>query len=85
MYVFPNPVTNSTIQLQLNNAMEGVYSTTLFGNNGQVINNELINHAGGTSTKAIRLKQQITDGTYQLRITAPDNTITAIKVVVVNE
>ncbi|HPH93115.1 MAG TPA: T9SS type A sorting domain-containing protein, partial [Ferruginibacter sp.] len=85
MYVFPNPVTNSTIQLQLNNAMEGVYSTTLFGNNGQVINNELINHAGGTSTKAIRLKQQITDGTYQLRITAPDNTITVIKVVVVNE
>jgi|GEM_PF-3217782 len=85
MYVFPNPVTNGIIQLQLNKATEGVYATTLFGNSGQVINTELISHTGGTSTKTIQLKQPLTSGTYQLKVTSPDSKVTLIKVLVVTE
>ena len=85
LYVFPNPVTNGTIQLQLNKAIAGTYSTTLYGNNGQVIINEIISHAGGTATKTIQPKQRLTSGTYQLKVTAPDNIVTVIKVMAVNE
>lgn len=85
LFVFPNPVTNSTIQLQLNKAAAGVYATTLFGNNGQVINNEIINHAGGTATTIITPKQRLVNGTYQLKITRPDGSTEVIKIVVVNE
>lgn len=85
LYVFPNPVTNGAIQLQLNNAAAGIYSTTLYGNNGQVINNELIVHAGGTATKTIQPKQYLINGSYQLKVTSPGNKVTVIKMVIANE
>ena len=85
LYVFPNPVTNNTIQLQLNKAMAGVYTTVLYSNNGQVINNEIISHAGGTATKTIRPKQRLTNGAYQLMITAPDGQLSVIKVAVTDK
>ena len=85
LYVFPNPVTNSTIQLQLNKAIAGVYATSLYGNNGQVINSEIINHAGGTATKMIQPKQRLTNGAYQLKVTDPAGIATVIKVIVANE
>ncbi len=85
LFVFPNPVTHGIIQLQLNKAAAGVYATTLYSNNGQAINNEMISHAGGTATKIITAKQRLVNGTYQLKITRPDGSAEVIKVVVGNE
>ncbi len=85
LYVFPNPATNGVIQLQLNKAEAGIYSTSLYGSNGQVMNTEIISHAGGTATKTIQPKQYLTGGTYQLKVTGPDGKVTVIKVMVVNE
>ncbi|MES2850367.1 MAG: hypothetical protein V4685_15010 [Bacteroidota bacterium] len=85
LYVFPNPATNGVIQLQMNRSGAGVYSTSLYGNNGQVVNTELISHAGGTATKIIQPKQYLTGGTYQLKVTGPDGKVTVIKVMVVKE
>lgn len=85
LYVFPNPVTNGVIQLQLNKAATGIYSTYLYNGNGQLLNTAFINHAGGTATKTIQQKQGLTSGTYQLNVTAPDGQMTIIKVVIVKE
>jgi hypothetical protein len=85
MFVFPNPVTNNIIQLRLNKAEAGVYLTTLSASNGQIIHNEKINHAGGTATKNINLKQQIESGNYQLKVSRLDGKVEVIKVLVANE
>jgi hypothetical protein len=82
LYVFPNPVTNNIIQLQLNKAVAGVYTTALYSNSGQLINTEIISHTGGTATKTIQPKQRLTAGTYQLMVAAPDGRMSMIKVVV---
>ena len=83
LYVFPNPVTNGTIQLQLNKAAAGTYSTRLYGSNGQLVTSEIIYHeGGGTATKTIKPAAVLNSGTYQLEITSPDNKVTVIKIIV---
>lgn len=82
MYVFPNPVTNNNIQLQLNSAAPGKYSARLFNSIGQLVNTEILPHAGGTATKVIAPVSQLNNGNYQLEITSPDKKITVIKVFV---
>jgi hypothetical protein len=85
LYVFPNPVTNNAIQLQLNKAAAGTYTTVLYATNGQVINNEIVSHTGGTATKTIQPKQRLVNGTYQLMVTAPDGQVSVIKVAVTDK
>lgn len=85
LFVFPNPVTNNIIQLQLNNAAAGSYTTVLYANNGQVINNEVIAHSGGTATKTIQPKQRLVSGSYQLMVTAPDGQVSVIKLAVTDK
>lgn len=82
MYVFPNPVTNNNIQLQLNSAAPGKYSARLFNSIGQLVNTEILPHAGGSATKVIAPVSQLNNGNYQLEITSPDKKITVIKVFV---
>ncbi len=85
LFVFPNPVTNGVIQLQLNNkSVAGIYATVLFNSTGQAVDNGLISHAGGTATKTIQPKQRLGNGTYQLKVTGPDGALSIIKVVVAN-
>ncbi len=82
--VYPNPATNGIIKLQLNKANAGVYTTNLLAENGQIVNTDIINHAGGTAVKTIQLKQHLTSGMYQLKITTPSGKITVIKVQLIN-
>ena len=63
-------------------AVAGVYAANLYGSNGQLINSEIISHAGGTATKTIRPAAALNSGTYQLEITSPDNKVTVIKIMV---
>jgi hypothetical protein len=81
LYVFPNPVTNGTIQLQLNNAVPGKYSTRLFNSTGQLINAEEVTHPGGTATHIIKPRQALSAGNYQLEVTMPDKKTSVIQVV----
>ena len=70
--VFPNPVTDNTIHLQLANQPEGFYVIKLVNNSGQSVMTTQIQHAGGTSTESIRPAQHIPKGIYQLEVTKPD-------------
>ncbi len=82
IYVFPNPVTENTIHLQMNSMPKGVYYVRLINNLGQVIGNSYIGHLAGTSTETIRPNNLMLTGMYQLEITAPDKTTSTIKLFV---
>ena len=79
--VFPNPVTNGTINLQMNNMAAGVYSIRVFNGVGQVILNRSINHAAGNSTETIQLGKGAVKGVYQLEVVKPDNSKFATKLI----
>ncbi|MBL0355617.1 MAG: T9SS type A sorting domain-containing protein [Chitinophagaceae bacterium] len=80
--VYPNPSTDGNIGLQMSNLPAGIYTVRLINNNGQVMCKELINHAGGTSTKAIHPASTMISGNYQVEVTDITGNITVIKVLV---
>lgn len=82
IYVFPNPVTQNEIHLQMNSMPQGVYNVRLINNLGQVILANRISHASGTSTETMRPDTRLLSGIYQLQVTAPDKKITMVKVIV---
>ncbi len=82
MYVFPNPVAENVIQLQMNGMLPGVYEVRLLNYLGQVFLTNRISHAGGTSTETIKPDRKLISGAYELQVTAPDKKITMIKVIV---
>lgn len=83
LYVFPNPVTNNSIQLQLDkNAPAGKYNTRLLSASGQLINSQQLIHTGGAATKIITPAQTLVSGAYQLEVISPDKKKSVIKVIV---
>lgn len=72
--LFPNPVTNRTVMLQMNNCDKGIYQYRLLNTLGQVIMSSSFSYAGGTAAQTIRLASQIANGNYRLEIVKPDNT-----------
>jgi hypothetical protein len=69
IYIFPNPITSNTIQLQMNKMPEGIYSVRLMNTAGQVLMSSTINHPVGVATHAIQPAMQLAKGVYQLEIT----------------
>lgn len=82
LYVFPNPVTNNQVQLQLNSASAGVYQVKLMGAGGQALLQSNISHAGGTNTHIIRPAQNLAAGVYRLQVLTPDARQVVIPVVI---
>ena len=70
--MFPNPVTDNTIHLQILNQPGGQYELRLINNSGQSLMTKQIQHVNGTSTETIRPAQLIPKGIYQLEVTKPD-------------
>ena len=70
--IYPNPVENGTINLQLTNQPAGIYGLRLLNNMGQVMISKQINHAEGSSTETIQLDKYSAHGIYQLEVTKPD-------------
>ena len=79
--VYPNPVVNGIINLQLNNQPQGQYGLRLLNKSGQLIIQKQIQHAGGSSTETISLDKYAPHGIYQLEITKPDGSKSNINVV----
>ena len=72
MSVFPNPVTNNVINLQMSNMPQGIYNVRVFNSMGQVIATKQINHSAGTVTETLQVKG-LSKGIYQLEVVKPDN------------
>jgi hypothetical protein len=71
--VYPNPVTNGIINLQLANQPKGIYTARLFNNFGQALHVTQLKHDGGNSTQTIQINKNISKGNYQLEVITPDN------------
>ena len=66
--VYPNPVEDYQINLQLSNFPIGKYPMQLVNTQGQVVYSQLINYSGGSMNKNISLSRLITPGIYYLII-----------------
>jgi hypothetical protein len=78
--IYPNPVINGVINLQILNQPKGNYVMRMINNLGQIIQAEQIQHHEGNSKESIQLNKHIGKGTYQLQIVTPDNRMLTTKV-----
>ena len=72
MRVFPNPVVNYQLNIQLSNMDKGQYPIQIVNLSGQTVHSQSIYHNGGTSSRIITLSRIITTGVYQLIIVVND-------------
>lgn len=73
--VYPNPVTGSSIGVQLNLA-KGQYMLQLFNTAGQLVTAKQITHTGGSSNISVDIDSNLPAGKYELRLTGNDTKIT---------
>jgi hypothetical protein len=66
--VFPNPMKGRTISLRLTNQPQGTYRVTLVNALGQVVQQENLNHSGGSALHTIGLRSKPAKGIYQLNV-----------------
>jgi len=66
LLVYPNPVINKNIQLQLTGMDAGNYTLQLFNNEGQQVYSKSLGNINGTQSIALPLQQNIATGTYRL-------------------
>ena len=76
--IYPNPVTNGTINLRFDNMPQGNYNIRVVNSLGQTIVSRQINHAQGNSIETL---QVIGKGVYHVEITKPDNSKFSAKVI----
>jgi hypothetical protein len=80
--VYPNPVCNGIIHLQLNNQPAGKYGIRLINKAGQVICSKEIQHAGnGSRAGTMQPESNTAHGVYRLEVTKPDGTVKDLNVV----
>lgn len=83
LYVFPNPVVDNTIAVQVSSKLPaGEYRMTLLSAEGKSITANKIHHPGGSSTFTISPSMHLTSGIYQLNVLLPNNTKQQVKVMV---
>ena len=74
--IYPHPVMNNTITLQLSNLERGKYTVTLTNKLGQQLYSSVIEHNGGSSTQTLRITGSFPKGTYQLQVISGDVSMT---------
>ena len=79
--VYPNPIINNTINLQLVNQPAGGYKLRLLNNLGQQVFESSIQHAEGSSTELIAVDKSMPHGIYQLQIVQPGNKMISTKLI----
>jgi hypothetical protein len=78
--IYPNPITDGIIHLQLVNQPKGRYGLRLLNPLGQTIIAKQVEHAGGNATEDIKWDYHLAHGVYQLQVLKPDGKIKVIKV-----
>ena len=66
--VYPNPVTDKRITVELNNTSQGNYQVSLYNSAGQQVFAQPIVHQGGSASKVIALPGNLAKGVYQVKL-----------------
>ena len=78
--IYPNPITDGIIHLQVVNQPQGRYGIRLFNSLGQLISSKEIEHPGGDATENIQWNYYLSHGVYQLEVLKPDGSLKIIRV-----
>jgi len=81
MAIYPNPVTDGMIHLQLKNQPQGYYTARLINKLGQVIAEQPFTYGGGNGTQRIKINHNLAHGMYDLQVSGPSNSPTTINVI----
>jgi hypothetical protein len=66
--IFPNPVINKSLTLQMQNMKAGLYHLRLYNSTGQAVLSKQLNHTGGSASQALYLPVTLPAGYYQMEI-----------------
>jgi len=80
--VFPNPVQNGLVNLQMGNMAAGEYNFKLLNSLGQAIQTGRILHQTETATEQIRINKSIAKGNYKLQVATPEKNISVTSVII---
>ncbi len=80
--IYPNPVTGSVFNLQLNDQPLGLCSLQLVNINGQVVYSKQLNLTSPNSSRAVQLNGLLLKGIYKLEIKTADDNITSKNMIV---
>jgi hypothetical protein len=78
--VYPNPVKDGVIGLQITNMPRGTYQLRMLNSFGQSVATQLINHSGGSASQTISLNKSLPKGLYELEIIQPGNSRLTYKI-----
>ncbi|HEX8331268.1 MAG TPA: T9SS type A sorting domain-containing protein [Segetibacter sp.] len=79
--VYPNPLTDKSFNLQLNNKEKGTYTLRLINSAGQLVFSSVVSHSGGSSSQTVQLNKELPKGIYQLEITREDRAKETITII----
>ncbi len=82
MKIYPNPVTDNVINLQMINQQKGTYQITLTNAAGQALYTESKNNNSSSNTISVAPSMKLAAGIYQLEVVTPENTKTTLQVMV---
>jgi hypothetical protein len=77
--VYPNPITDGAIRLQMSNLPAGVYAVNLTNSIGQAIFSDKITHSENNAIETISIRH-LAKGIYQLEVIKPDGSVQLISV-----
>ena len=80
--IYPNPIKEGKINIQMGNQPTGNYQLSITNNNGQVIYTGMVQNNSTKSTFLINLNTKAAKGIYNLQITTPQNKISTQKLIV---
>jgi hypothetical protein len=78
--VYPNPVKGGTVNVQLMNVEQGLYSIKIVNKLGQEIASRTITHNGGSATQSINIGN-VASGTYNMVISNGTTSVTKTVIV----
>ncbi|MGG9972082.1 fibronectin type III domain-containing protein [Ferruginibacter sp. SUN002] len=76
--VYPNPVVDGVVGLQLNNMPKGKYEVRIINTVGQTILKKTVQHLGGSAIETLSLGNNVAKGLYKLEVIHPDRQQTVI-------
>lgn len=82
MSIYPNPVTDNTVNLKLSNLPKGMYQMQVINNLGQVLLSTGMQLQSSNTVQRIQLPAGIAAGSYRLKVTDSADKITTISFMV---
>ncbi|MCG2615468.1 T9SS type A sorting domain-containing protein [Terrimonas sp. NA20] len=82
LLIYPNPVTDGKLKLQVNDSPTGRYTIQLHNSTGQAVYNGTFNYPGGVFQHSVTLPGKLVTGVYRMIITDPEGKRTNASVVI---